>query len=136
MIDDPEAEGVQVDRETLEQILMGQLAAPGAADPHELARIIQLRSQSPEKELADIVIQAQQEAQQAQAAQAQGQVPPGAPEPQPGIGQGQTAGQVAPGGQPGAGMPIDALLNQLRPPTQQSAAEQQLAGTAPAPTGS
>ena len=131
MIDDPEAEGVQVDRETLESILMAQLSQPGATDPHEVAMVIQRRAASPEKELADIIIEVHQELQDQQAQQAQGQTPPGAPEAQPGLGMGQTQGQVAPAG-PGGGMPIDQLLNQLRPPTKQSPAEQQLAGAAPA----
>jgi hypothetical protein len=137
MIDDGEAEGVQVDIESLENAMMAGFEAQlqnGAMDPHEVAMIVLRRQAHPEEDLAAVVMQVQKDLQAAQAAQAQQAPPPGAPETQPGMGQGQTGGMQAPGA-PGPPQQVGDLLNALRPPAKQSPAEMQLAGTAPAPQG-
>jgi hypothetical protein len=105
-------------------------AQQGGIDPHEIALIARLRRENPSLDIATIVDMAHRQLQDQQA-QVQAQAQPGAPETQPGM-----APSAGPPQQPGAGgaPPLNQLLAGLRQPTQQSPAEQQLAG-AGAPGG-
>lgn len=84
-IDDAELEKDRIDAEALEDALrasIAQQAATGALAPGDVARITQL-VRSDRMDLAEAIMQAQQEAQQRQATVA----PAGSPETQPGLAQ-------------------------------------------------
>lgn len=127
-IDDPEVEKDRIDAEALEDALrtaIQQQAASGAIDPASVARIVQLVL-SDRKDLAEAVMQVQQEAQALQASQA----PPGAPETQPGLSPATPTAQPA-GGPPAAldqfTQDLGALRLGQRSSPQEKRAEQSLA---------
>lgn len=127
MVEDPDFEDRQVYVETTRTDMMAGLAAQlqgGMVDPHEAALIIQKLTEG--SEIEDAVAEAHKEIQQQQAAAAATQPPPTEPEGQPGIGQAPQGGGI--GGAPAGGPPppLSQLLANLRTPTQQSGAEQQL----------
>ncbi|HUD18165.1 MAG TPA: hypothetical protein VMQ59_12930, partial [Acidimicrobiales bacterium] len=137
MIEDGEAEGVQVDVETLDAAAMAGISAQvqsGGVDIHEVALIGQLRRANPGKDISEVILTAQAQIQKQQAAlQASQQPAPGAappdPNAMPGMAQAPPPG-AAPGGPP---PPLAQMLQGLRTPTVQSGAEQAMAAPAPAP---
>ena len=139
MIEDAQAEGVQVQVEALEGSALAaieqQAQLPqGAMDIHEIALMIQIRKSHPEWGIAEVIAEAQKQTQEKQAALAAQQPPPGAPpspDQMPGMAQAPPPG-APPGGPPPG---IAQILQQLRTPTNQSGAEQALSAPTPAPVG-
>lgn len=112
-IENPEREKDLVTAEALGDALLAsitQQAAGGGIPPSDVARLMELVATN-KMELPQAVMKVQEEAQQRQAQQ----VPPSAPEAQPGIAQpgaGAEAGTGAAGGPP----PLEALMQQLHGP--------------------
>jgi len=131
MIDDPDQTHDEIIAEGLEAAMLQsvqQQAATGQIPPHFVARISTLVL-SGTTDLADAIDRVHKEAQAAQAQQ----VPPGAPEAQPGIAQ-PGAGAEASIGPPGQSQTnLADLLNSLRRPQRTIPSEQGTGGPAPAP---
>ena len=131
MIDDPEDEHDKVIAESIEQAMLAGLQAQaqqGAIPPADLARIMQLVS-TDKADLADAIVQAQQEAQARQATP----VPAEAPQAQPGLaqpGQGAEQPTIAPP-QQGA-QNLMQMLSALRRPGNTPRGER---GAPPVPVG-
>ena len=127
MIEDAQFETDQVELEGLRTALLKgleQQAIGGQLDPQEIALIAQIRRGRKEfMPLEDAVAEAHKRLQ-AQQAELQAATP-GSPETQPGLGQAAPPGAPAPAGQPPQ---LAQVLASLRQPTQESPAEQQLAG--------
>jgi hypothetical protein len=124
-IDDPEKEHDRTTAEALERAMLSsieQQAAQGQIPPNDVARIMELVVTN-RKSLSEAVMTAQREAQERQAQQ----VPPTAPEAQPGLAQpdmGAEAGIAPPqDSMPSAGN-LASLLGQLRRPQMSLASEQ------------
>lgn len=113
LIEDAEREHDRVVGESLEQSLLQgiqQQVSQGAIPPNDVARIIQL-VRTDKADLAEAIMQVQEEAQKRQATPA----PAGAPETQPGIAQpGQGAEQPTIPQAPGGLQNLTGLLSQLR----------------------
>lgn len=137
MVEDGEAEGVQVDIETLDAAALGGIAAQaqsGGVDIHEVALIGKLRRANPGMDISDVILEAQDQIQKQQAKLAANQPPPGTP---PGAPQMPGMAQAPPPGAGGGAPPpqLAQLLQSLRQPSAQSGAEKAMSGTGPPQPG-
>ena len=142
MVEDPDFEEKQVPIEGLRMAALKGLEqglAAGQLDIHEVAYITQILNKGQGIQLEEAIIQAHEMLQKQQAALAAQAAPPGAPGPAPATmpGLAPAAPPGAPGAAPPGGgpPPLAQIMAQLRQPTQQSAAEQQLGQPQPAPVG-
>lgn len=124
LVEDAEFEDKQVALEGMRMAILKALEAQlsqGGLDLHEVAYMAKLQNAG-DKQLEEVVLEAQEWFQNQQAANAAQQ--PGAAAVQPGLAQQPPPGAPAPGG--GGQPPLAQILAQMRQPTQQSAAEQSL----------